>query len=133
MEANGKICCVRPAPSSRGEQHDISTNFPAIRTHQKKRKWKKTVPPNISIMAGFRAVALLPCLALQFGLSGAAAQRAVVQDSGAVAFIQNKSAMRRSRAQSLRQVLWNGRSGQRCAAAINDKAIRAIADFHRVG
>src|SRR3546814_2579775 len=61
-----------------------------------------------------------------FDLSDAAAQRAVVQDSGAVAVIQNKSAMRRSRAQSLRKVLWNGRSGQRCAAAINDKAIRAI-------
>src|SRR3546814_4607029 len=108
MEANGKICCVRPAPSSRGEQHVLSTNFPAIRTHQQQTTVSETEPPNISIMADFQAAALLQFLPLQFDLSDAAAQRAVVQDSGAVAVIQNKSAMRRSRAQSLRQVLWNG-------------------------
>src|SRR3546814_11592567 len=91
MEANGKICCVRPAPSSRGEQHVLSTNFPAIRTHQQQTTVNETEPPNISIMADFQAAALLQFLPLQFDLSDAAAQRAVVQDSGAVAVIQNKS------------------------------------------
>src|SRR3546814_11867224 len=75
MEANGKICCVRPAPSSRGEQHVLSTNFPAIRTHQQQTTVNETEPPNISIMADFQAAALLQFLPLQFDLSDAAAQR----------------------------------------------------------
>src|SRR3546814_13979681 len=103
MEANGKICCVRPAPSSRGEQHVLSTNFPAIRTHQQQTTVNETAPPNISIMAAFQAAALLQSLPLQSALSAAAAQRAVVPDSRALPGIQTKSAMPRSRATPLRQ------------------------------
>src|SRR3546814_12707014 len=90
MEANGKICCVRPAPSSRGEQHVLSTNFPPIRTHQQQTMVTATEPPNISIMADFQAAAFLPFLPLQFDQRDAAATRAVVQVSGAVAVIPKK-------------------------------------------
>src|SRR3546814_6211372 len=75
--------------------HVLSTNFPAIRTHQQQTTVNETEPPNISIMADFQTAALLQFLPLQFDLSDAAAQRAIVQDSGAVAVIQNKSAIDR--------------------------------------
>src|SRR3546814_10887141 len=85
MEANGKICPVRPAPSSRGEQHVLSTNFQAIRTHQQQTTVNETEPPNISIMAHFQAAALLQFLPLPFDLSDAAAPRTFFQDRVAVA------------------------------------------------